>query len=151
MMMFYMCVFKDTAGQERFRTITSSYYRGCHAIILIFDLTIHETFVSTGKWLEEISKFAPESVIVVAAGLNCDDPEKVSVTKEELDSVFAMHNPPIPFFGVSTKTGQGVTDVFTTAARMFIRTAAAGSSPPAQTSSVSKPNAKEKDDKCIIC
>jgi len=34
----------DTAGQERFKTITSAYYRGCHALILVFDLTNQESF-----------------------------------------------------------------------------------------------------------
>jgi GTPase SAR1 family protein len=35
-----MSVLQDTAGQERFRTITSSYYRGAQGIILgAFSLT----------------------------------------------------------------------------------------------------------------
>ena len=29
----------DTAGSERFRTITSSYYRGCHGMLIVYDTT----------------------------------------------------------------------------------------------------------------
>ena len=29
----------DTAGHEKFRTITNSYYKGAHALILVFDIT----------------------------------------------------------------------------------------------------------------
>ena len=32
----------DTAGQKRFRTITKAYYRGAHAIVVMFDVTSRE-------------------------------------------------------------------------------------------------------------
>ena len=51
----------DTAGQDRFRTITSTYYkyllfyqRGAHGIILVYDVTDRESFDSLKFWLQEI-------------------------------------------------------------------------------------------------
>ena len=38
----------DTAGQDRFRTITSSYYRGSNAILICYDVTERETFQNGG-------------------------------------------------------------------------------------------------------
>ena len=35
----------DTAGHERFRTITSSYYRGAHALLIVFDISDHQSFL----------------------------------------------------------------------------------------------------------
>jgi len=48
--------FWDMAGQERFRAIVRSYYRNCHAAIIVFDLSNRETFESLDFWYEEIKK-----------------------------------------------------------------------------------------------
>lgn len=34
----------DTAGQERFLAITTTYYRGADALLLVYDLTNRQTF-----------------------------------------------------------------------------------------------------------
>ena len=34
----------DTAGQERFRTITSAYYKGSHGILLVYDMTVGQSY-----------------------------------------------------------------------------------------------------------
>lgn len=46
----------DTAGQDRFRTITSTYYKGAHGIMLVFDVTDRESFDSLKFWLQEVQK-----------------------------------------------------------------------------------------------
>jgi Ras-related protein Rab-1A len=46
----------DTAGQDRFRTITSSYYKGAHGIMLVFDVTDRESFDALRFWQQEIDK-----------------------------------------------------------------------------------------------
>lgn len=47
-----------TAGQEKFRSLTSSYYRGTHGIALVFDVTKKESFEHITSWLEEIAVYA---------------------------------------------------------------------------------------------
>ena len=39
----------DTAGQERFGGITSTYYRGSHGVIVVFDVTKRNSFVNIKK------------------------------------------------------------------------------------------------------
>merc|ERR1712072_165860 len=43
----------DTAGQESFRSITRSYYRGAAGALLVYDITRRETFTHLTSWLEE--------------------------------------------------------------------------------------------------
>jgi Ras-related protein Rab-1A len=43
----------DTAGQEKFRTITSSYYRGAHALMIVFDITDLQSYQdATTYWFQ---------------------------------------------------------------------------------------------------
>lgn len=44
----------DTAGQESFRSITRSYYRGAICSLLVYDITRRSSFQNCVKWLEEI-------------------------------------------------------------------------------------------------
>ena len=62
----------DTAGEERFRTITSSYYRGAHGIFVVYDTSDENTYRSVPQWLEEIKKYAREDVSVMLMGAKCD-------------------------------------------------------------------------------
>ena len=41
---------QDTAGQERYRTITTAYYRGAMGFILMYDVTNEESFSSVHDW-----------------------------------------------------------------------------------------------------
>src|SRR5579875_226342 len=40
----------DTAGQERFRTITAGFYRGIHGVIFAFDVTDEDSFKTLNHW-----------------------------------------------------------------------------------------------------
>ena len=62
----------DSAGQERFRTLTTTYYRGAHGIIIVYDVTDRNTFINCGAWLTEIERHACEGVLKLIVGNKCD-------------------------------------------------------------------------------
>ena len=49
----------DTAGQESFRSITRSYYRGAAGALLVYDITRRDTFNHLTTWLGRFLCFAP--------------------------------------------------------------------------------------------
>jgi len=57
----YIC--RDTAGQERFHTITTSYYRGAMGIMLVYDITNEKTFENIVKWLRNIDEVSAQSIV----------------------------------------------------------------------------------------
>ena len=58
----------DTAGQERFRTVTASFYRNVHAVIFVYDVTNRESFDGLNHWTEEAKLFAPEDICTFLVG-----------------------------------------------------------------------------------
>lgn len=74
----------DTAGEERFRTLTSSYYRGAHGILIVIDLTRQETLKNVPRWLAEIEKHVRGPVSQLMVGNKLDSTERVVTTEEAL-------------------------------------------------------------------
>ena len=48
----------DSAGQERFRTLTPSYYRGGQGAILVYDVTNRDSFQKVDNWLNELETYS---------------------------------------------------------------------------------------------
>ena len=58
----------DTCGQERFRSLTRSYYRNTQAIIIVYDITSRESFEKSKVWMKELENYVDKSVFIVLVG-----------------------------------------------------------------------------------
>ncbi|KAJ8965237.1 hypothetical protein NQ317_006203, partial [Molorchus minor] len=58
--------------QERFRSITQSYYRSAHALILVYDISCQPTFDCLPDWLREIEEYASNKVLRILVGNKID-------------------------------------------------------------------------------
>jgi Ras-related protein Rab-1A len=100
----------DTAGHEKFRTITTSYYKSAHAIIILYDITEQSSFEHIKTWMVEIDKFAKQGVLKIMAGNKKDLEDKRQVTKEEGQELADAYG--LLFFETSAKTDVNVKTVF---------------------------------------
>ena len=69
---------QDTAGQERFRKITSSHYRGVDFVIVAYDVSDRQSFNRVHEWIDDMCDSIPETAQVVIIG-NKSDVESRSV------------------------------------------------------------------------
>ena len=110
----------DTAGQESFRSITRSYYRGAAGALLVYDITRRETFNHLTRWLEEARQNANSSMVIMLVGNKGDLDHKRQVNKEEGEK-FAQENGLI-FVETSAKTAANVEEAFIqTATKIYVQ------------------------------
>ncbi|ELR17538.1 Rab1, putative [Acanthamoeba castellanii str. Neff] len=93
-------------GQERFRTITSSYYRGANIIMLTFDVADRSSFESvTRLWMIEVERYACDNVVKCLVGNKTDLTKQRVVTVEDAKEVAASLN--LSYFETQVLKAQG--------------------------------------------
>ena len=102
----------DTAGTEKFRSITTGYYRGADAAFVVFDLSSKTSFKSVSEWIENYYKYKnPDSEKnVVLIGNKVDLVDKREVTQEEAENYVKDNN--IFYFETSAKEGKNIEECF---------------------------------------
>lgn len=73
----------DTAGEEKFRSITPMYYKNANAVVLVYDVTNEGSFESLSSWYQEVDdkRGADELKLAIAAN-KCDMAEYQEVPME---------------------------------------------------------------------
>lgn len=96
----------DSSGQERYRAITESYYRGSHAIVLVYDGTDIRSPERVNWWLKEIKDKVSQARVFIL----CNKIDKMKEGNGEWEEKGIVKIPgSIP---VSAKTGMNVEMVF---------------------------------------
>lgn len=100
----------DTAGQESFRSITRSYYRGAAGALLVYDITRRETFNHLTRWLEEARQNGNQNMTIMLIGNKNDLEHRRQVSIEEGEAFAQKHG--LMFLETSAKTAENVEESF---------------------------------------
>ena len=100
----------DTAGQDRFRSITKNYYKGAHGIILIYDITNKKSFDNVRNWINQIKEEVSDKVSIVLVGNKVDDEQHRIVKTEDGEKIAKEFG--LLFFECSAKSGINIDSTF---------------------------------------
>ncbi len=73
----------DTAGQEKYKAITSAYYKGSKGALVIYDITQKETFANIEKWVNDLKCKGDPKITIIIIGNKNDLEEKRQISKEQ--------------------------------------------------------------------
>ena len=104
----------DTAGQEKYKSITSHHYRKAVGALLVYDVTRRITFENCIKWYKELKVFTDQECVICIVGNKLDliegNPNSREVSIEEGKN-FAKKNKTL-FFETSAKSNNNVVECF---------------------------------------
>ncbi|KAA3459420.1 ras-related protein RABB1b [Gossypium australe] len=126
-----------SAGQESFRSITRSYYRGAAGALLVYDITSsctfegsctelqvvnlirRETFNHLASWLEDARQHANPNMAVTVIGNKCDLSQRRAVSKEEGEQFAKDYG--LSFLETSARTSQNAEEAFIMTAAKIVQ------------------------------
>jgi Ras-related protein Rab-2A len=130
----------DTAGQETYKSVTRSYFRGASGALLVFDITRRATFLHATDWLADLRQIAEPDIVVALVGNKLDQtqpPEgaendddgsaagKRQVTTAEAQE-WARQNGVLTYVETSAKSGENVETAFAGVAERIFENINAG-------------------------
>jgi len=102
----------DIAGQSKFETMRSAFYKGARGVLLVFDLTNPKSFNDLRNWYKDINKHVhiDEQIIGFILGNKSDKVEERKITKKEATSLAKELN--LEYIETSALTGDNVKESF---------------------------------------
>ncbi|XP_012665310.1 ras-related protein Rab-15 [Otolemur garnettii] len=101
----------DTAGQERYQTITKQYYRRAQGIFLVYDISSERSYQHIMKWVSDVDEYAPEGVQKILIGNKADEEQKRQVGREQGQQLAKEYG--MDFYETSACTNLNIKESFT--------------------------------------
>ena len=108
----------DTAGQEKYRSLASMFYKEASAAILVYDITRKESFEQIQNyWVGQIKENGPTNIILALCGNKSDLIDEEKVDEEQARNYAKEIN--AMFYPTSAKNDSGITDLFLQIAKKY--------------------------------
>ena len=85
----------DTAGEERYKSLTQNYFRNAEGVLLVFDVTNTESFNNLKEWISSIKQnmegkniFIP--IVIIGNKLDMEDQREIN--KEQAEKCVSENN-----------------------------------------------------------
>lgn len=102
----------DTAGQDRYRSITRNYYKGADGILLIYDITNITSFNNIKLWITQIKENSLSQVKIIVVGNKLDLQNNKVVKEDEVKKIASEFK--LQFFEASAKSNINIDECFNT-------------------------------------
>jgi small GTP-binding protein len=107
----------DTAGQELDRSLTPIYYRNATAAVIVFDVTLRDTFDQIQNWITEVRSVVDNIVLVICGNKADLEDERVV---DGIDAADIARGANAAYVETSAKLGTGLEALFQTVVRESI-------------------------------
>ncbi len=124
------CSIWDLSGQLNFKDVRSIYYKGSHAMIMVYDCTNRNSFTNLNFWIEEIKRHTNinnMAMLLIANKKDLREDGKNHVTTQEGSDLakkwattFFSDRWSVPFIETSAKTGENIQEAFDQLGRIFV-------------------------------
>lgn len=103
----------DTSGQERYKCIASTYYRGAQVVIIVFDVNNIRSFSHVRQWQENsLAGSDPTAVQLFLVGTKKDLCSPDQYSQMEGDALMLAQDISAEYWAVSALTGENVNELF---------------------------------------
>ena len=101
----------DTAGQERYNSLGPLYYRNADAIIIVFDITLKDTYEIAQSWVSKI-KNTSKNPLIILVGNKSDLSSNRQVFSNDLEFQHYNEKNNITFFESSALNNNNIEEIF---------------------------------------
>ncbi|KAK8863568.1 hypothetical protein M9Y10_011254 [Tritrichomonas musculus] len=100
----------DTAGQEKFRSVSKAYFRNAVGAILVYALNDRNSFDELGRWLNDLQSLSTPNCVILAVGNKLDLEEERVIPSSEAEAFAERHG--LEYFEMSALDARNVEGTF---------------------------------------